>query len=108
MPFVKDFTLLRGRGEFDVTVSKWTPIAIEYGYDYISTLLYLFWRIKGTSHTFRISYPEVMQMTGGDYEKHISEFLKKFRLEYLGWANAGFTESWMREYHEEYKNFIEF
>jgi hypothetical protein len=107
MPFIKDFSTLTGRGSFDTEISKWSPLSIEYGYEYISTALYFFWRIKGTSHTFRIGYLELMEQTGGDYEKHISSFLKEFRKEYLGWAATGFSEPWMREYHNEYKNFIE-
>jgi hypothetical protein len=109
MPFVKDFSTLRGRGTIELEVPKWSsPLYVEYGYDYISTQLYFFWRVQGTSHTFRLAYPDLMQLSGGDYEKHIAGFLKDFRLEYLGWVNAGFSEPWMREYHEEYKNFIEF
>ncbi len=108
MPFVKDFSTLTGRGTFDVDVPKWSsPLTIEYGYEYISTMLYFFWRLKGTSHTFRIDYMQLMQLTEGNYEAHISDFLKSFRQEYLGWAATGFSETWMREYHEQYKNFIE-
>jgi len=107
MPYIKDFSTLRGRGSFDAEVPGWLPIQIEYGYDYISTVLYFFWRIVGTNHTFRIGYIELMQMTAGDYESHISSFLQDFRMEYLGWLRGGLTETWMREYHEEYKNIVE-
>ncbi len=107
MPYVKDFSALRGRGSFDLEVPGWLPIKIEYGYDYFSTLLYFFWRIAGTNHTFKISYVDLMNETKGDYESHIKSFLQNFRLEYLGWLKGGLTEPWMREYHEQYKNIVE-
>ena len=108
MPFAKDFSTLTGRGTLDVDVPKWSsPLTVEYGYEHISKMLYFFWRVKGTHHTFRIDYPQLMQLTEGNYEEHISDFLKNFRQEYLGWASTGFREPWMREYHEQYKRFIE-
>jgi len=107
MPFIKDFSTLTGKGSFDIDVPKWSPITIEYGYEYMSVMLYFFWRIKGTSHTFKISYTDLMELTRGDYEKHISEFLSEFRNEYLGWAADGFQADWMRDYHQQYRNLIE-
>ena len=35
------------------------------------------------------------------------DILEKFRSDYLGWLFSGLQEDWMREYHEQYKNFIE-
>lgn len=108
MPYVKDFSELTGRGSFDIDVPQWVPLTIEYGYGYISLAMYFFWRVKGTNHTFRINYNDLMLETNGNVEKHISDFLKEFRKEYLGWAGQGFPVEWMREYHREYRNFIEF
>jgi len=107
MPYTKDFATLRGRGSFSLEAPQWTPLSIEYGYDYISNQLYFFWRLEGTQHTFKIPYIDLMTIGDENLEKHISQFLKEFRLEYLGWASSGFSEQWMREYHEEYKHFIE-
>ena len=107
MPYEVDFNDLRGKGSFDLEIEKWEPLTVEYGHNYIGSLLFFFWRIKGTTHTFRISYPELMNSTQGQYEKHVAAFLKTFRLEYLGWANQGFGAPWMREYHEQYKNYIQ-
>lgn len=108
MPFNKDFSTLTGKGVLALSIYKWkNPINIEYGYERISNQLYFFWRIMGTTHTFKIDYPQLMQLTNGDYEKHISEFLEKFRQDYLEWAASGFSEPWMREYHQQYKQFIE-
>jgi hypothetical protein len=107
MPYIKDFSALRGRGSFELEVPRWTDLTIEYGYDYISNQMYLYWRLLGTKHTFKISYYDMVNMGHEKIEEYIAQFLRNFRLEYLGWAAGGFTEEWMREYHEEYKHFIE-
>ena len=107
MPFVKDFNELSGRGSFELKVTGWKPLTIEYGYAYLNNLLNWYWRIQGTEHTFWMPYHEIMQQTGGIYDKHIQTFLEGFRTEYLGWAYSGFTEKWMRDYHEQYKHFIQ-
>jgi hypothetical protein len=107
MPFVQDFNELFARGSFPLSVPKWRPLVIEYGYGYIQNVANWYWRIQGTAHAFRMPYAEIMQQTNGKYDEHIHEFLQGFREDYLGWAYGGFKEPWMREYHEEYKNFIE-
>jgi len=107
MPFVKDFETLTGRGSFQLSVPKWKPLTIEYGYGYINNLYAWYWRIAGTTHTFWHPYGEIMLQTNGRYNEHIQEFLQSFRGEYLEWAYSGFPEQWMRDYHEQYKNFIE-
>jgi hypothetical protein len=108
MPFYKDFNELWGRGELKVTPRKWKPLIIEYGYGYVGTLINMFWRVKGTRHTFRIPVNILNEHSQGNYEKHIEEFLEIFRNEFLEWVASGLTEEWMREYHAEYKNYIEF
>lgn len=107
MPNNVDFTGLFSLNSFKVKVPYWKPLVIEYGYGYIQRALHMYWRVQGTTHTFRMSYIELMNTTNGDYEKHIQEFLESFRKEYLDWAFKGFKEPWMVEYHEQYKNFIE-
>lgn len=106
MPFRKDFTVLWGRGELNVAPEKWTPLTIEYGYGHAGTIINMFWRVKGTSHTFRIPITQLNEISKGDYESHIEEFLEIFMQDYLEWATQGFPEEWMREYHQEYKNCI--
>ena len=107
MPYVKDFSQLTGKGSFGMEVPNWVPLTIEYGYDRISLATYFFWRISGTQHTFRINYNDLMTETNVNLEEHISTFLKGFRNDYLTWARDGFSVDWMREYHREYRNFIE-
>jgi hypothetical protein len=106
MPFRKNFKELWGHGELSVKPEKWTPLTVEYGYGYVGTLINMFWRVKGTSHTFRIPVNQLNEISKGDYENHIEEFLKIFREDYLTWAGQGFSEEWMREYHREYRNHI--
>lgn len=107
MPNFKDFGDLWGKSELSVTPHKWKPIKIEYGYSYVGTLINMFWRVKGTRHTFRIPVNQLNEHSQGNYEKHIEEFLEIFRNEYLSWVAQGLSEEWMREYHNEYKNCIE-
>jgi hypothetical protein len=107
MPFVKDFSSLIARSEFSLEVPKWKPLTIEYGYEYINEVLAFYWRVKGTTHTFWAFYHQVAQDANGKQDEHIKTILETFRTDYLGWLFSGLTESWMREYHEQYKNFIE-
>lgn len=107
MPYIHDFSTLKGKGEIEVSPSGWQPLIIEYGYDYVSTQLNFFWRVKNTQHTFRISVQLLNQETGGDYGKHIKEFLETFREEYISWITQGFPADWMREYHEQYRDYIQ-
>ena len=106
MPYRKDFSTLWGRGELKISPEKWTPLIIEYGYANVGTLINMFWRVKETNHTFRIPITQLNEISKGDYESHIENFLEIFREDYLSWAAQGFSEKWMREYHEEYKNHI--
>jgi len=109
MPFHKDFGALTGVGTFEIEVPKWTsPLCIEYGYEYLNRVLYMFWRVQGTRHTFKISMLDVYHLADNDYEGHIKEFLEGFRNEYIGWIHQGLPAEWMHEYYEEYKHFIEF
>jgi len=107
MPFHKDFSQLWGHGELKVFPKKWKECTVEYGYGYVGTLINVFWRIKGTQHTFRIPLLQLDEISKGDYESHIERFLEIFREDYLSWAAQGFSEEWMRDYHKEYRNYIE-
>lgn len=109
MPYTQDFSRLSGRGTLTVRPRGWKDeIPIEYGYEEIGRVSYLNWRVKGTSHTFKISYYDIMTETAGDYDEHIQWVLENFRKDYLDWIYEGLTETWMREYYEQYKNLIEF
>lgn len=107
MPYIKDFSTLIGRGEFSLEVPKWKPLSIEYGYEYINEILQFYWRIKGTTHTFRGLYHQIIQQSHGKYDEYIKIVLQEFRTEYIQWLYSGLQQAWMREYHEQYKNLIE-
>ena len=109
MPHSRDFSTLTGLGSLEVEVPGWKgKLTIEYGYEEISRVSYLNWRVSGTTHTFKVSYYSIMAETGGNYETHFQWFLENFRKEYLEWIYAGLTEPWMQEYYEQYKHIIEF
>lgn len=107
MPNRQDFSNLYGKGEIPVKPNGWTPLTIDFAYGYVGNLPNFYWRVKGTEHTFRIPVNQLNELSKGDYERHIKEFLESFRQEYLGWAGGGFQEEWMREYHREYRNCIQ-
>jgi hypothetical protein len=107
MPYHHVFSNLIGRGEIKVSPVGWTNLSIEYGYGYIGMQQNFYWRVKGSEHTFHIPLQTLNELSKGDYESHIEYVLENFRREYLSWAATGFSEEWMREYHNEFKNFIE-
>jgi len=83
-----------------------TPLYVEYGSGIHGGVPSYFWRIKGTEHTFVIPILRMDFLSKGDYEKHFQEALSGFRKDYQEWAEGGFVHEWMREYREQYKNFI--
>ena len=107
MPFRQNFDDLYGLGTMEVQPSGWIKLTIEYGYGFISRQQNFYWRVEGTEHTFRISLQTLNEHSKGNYEEHIEYVLENFRSEYLSWAAQGFPESWMVEYHFEYRNFVE-
>jgi len=107
MPYIHDFSRLSSTGEINVNPSGWKPLSIEYGYGYVGPQLNFFWRVKETTHTFRISVQLLNEQSDGNYEKHIKEFLENFREDYISWITQGFPAEWMYEYHQQYKNFVE-
>ncbi len=107
MPYIHDFSTLTSKGEINVSPRGWQPVTIEYGYGYIGQQINFYWRIKNTTHTFRISLQLLNQESGGNYAKHIEEFLEEFRKEYISWIAQGFPAEWMYEYHQQYRNYVE-
>ena len=108
MPFHKDFTEVDGVKEIEVQPEGWKVITIEYGYQKFSTLTYVFWRVKGTNHTIKITLRELNDLSKGDYGKHFQEILEIFRADFIDWVGNGLSADWMREYYEEYKEHIYF
>ena len=50
---------------------------------------------------------QLNELSKGDVPKHIEEFLETFREDWLKWVTGGLKETWMREYYEQYKQYIE-
>lgn len=108
MPNIKDFSTLAGRGSLQIEVPGWREqLTIEFGYADVGRASYLYWRIQETTHTFMISYYDIMKETQGQYNEHFIWFLQSFRKDYISWIYGGLKEDWMREYHEQYKYLVE-
>jgi hypothetical protein len=96
--------------ELSLSVKGWvSPLTIEYAYaifeDGKNTL---FWRIKGTAHTFIIDASQFNIMSKGNAESHFINFLTQFRNELDEWADEENQTEWMRSYLYMYRNFITF
>lgn len=90
----------------NVNVNGWrNPLKIEY-VCIEDCGVQVYWRIKGTTHTFTISLNELNKISKGDYKKHFEEFLIMFRDDLLLWTAEGLKEKWMREYLFQYKNYL--
>jgi hypothetical protein len=111
MPNNYDFSKLENIKTMEIRPQGWVnPLTIEYGVDFALSSDY-FWRVKGTDHTFVIPVSRMDYISSGDYEKHFQEVLEKFAEEYRGWKERGFKIEgfdvpWMREYEDQYRNFI--
>lgn len=111
MPHYFDFKVFNKEDIKEIEIRNlegWVnPITIEYAYaNFASTKMTLYWRIKGTAHTFTITATEFNVLSKGDPEKHFSEVLVNFRDEITEWYDSGLPEPWMREYLYMYKNYI--
>lgn len=107
MPNYYDFTTLKEIKEIKIKPFGWiNPLTIEYavGRD-ISGETY-FWRVKGTRHTFSILVNRMNYLSSGDYERHFTEVLEKFREDYIDWKKTTIKAGWMQEYINEYNRFI--
>jgi len=107
MPNNENWEEIHSRGELEVDPEKWKPIIVEYGYKNLNGVLMFYWRIKETTHTFTILFSQLNELSQGDITKHIETFLETFRQDFISWCAGGLKESWMREYYEQYKSFIE-
>jgi hypothetical protein len=106
MPFHKNFDELDYTGEYHVEPDGWEPLTIEFGYENIGNAQYLFWRVKGTRHTFKLPVSQFTYQSNGDPGKYFREFLENFREEMLGWTVQGITAEWVYEYTKEYNSYV--
>lgn len=111
MPHYFDFNVFKEGTvkEVELTDSHgWvSPLTIEYAFaNFASDTNTLYWRVKGTAHTFTISAKEFNILSKGEFELHFKEALKMFRDDMVAWYNQGLPEEWMREYVFMYSNYI--
>lgn len=96
--------------EFDktveLTVHGWKPLKVEYVIKVISSVSWVFWRITGTEHVFRIQYQIILTRHGNDLKDHFSLVLETFREDYKNWEKEEFPEEWMKKYRDMYQSLI--
>ena len=110
MPHHVDFSKLNNAisdvKTLNVDVIGWkTPLTIEYVY-MNQGIAELWWRVKGTTHTFTIPINELNAMSNGDYVTHFQQALTVFRSDLIDWATKGLKEEWQREYHYMFRAFL--
>ena len=107
MPYNHDFLDLQNIRETEIHLEGWVdPVFIEYGLGIYQTTPSYYWRVKGTKHTFVIPVLRMNFLSQGDYEKHFTEVLQKFREDYIQWKEEGFNTDWGQEYRNQFSRFI--
>lgn len=110
MPHYFDFSVFDNLNEIEIhNLAGWiNPITIEYAYGDHAVKSTLFWRVKGTAHTFTIPVRQFNKMSEGNPEEHFREALLVFHKDLKDWYMEGLPEKWMREYIYMFKNYITF
>lgn len=107
MPNNADFTKVENLKEIKINPNGWiNPIIIEYGNSNYGVTPSIFWRVKGTLHTFVIPSVRLEFLSSGNYASHFTEVLEGFREDFNEWKSSGFDTSWSQEYRNQYKKFI--
>lgn len=78
------------------------PLEIEYGLAKISKQTYLIWKVKNTTHFFKIPLKIITTFHGGNYETHFKYTLMKFREDIILWYNGQLPDIDMSKYIEEF------
>lgn len=102
-----DFNDLYGKNTFNAHPLGWKPLVIEYGYSIINGVNTFVWKIKNTTHIFRISIATLNEISTGEYVEYVEKALEEFRKKYFTMAQTGFKEEWEKRYHEDFKQLIE-
>lgn len=85
MPHHVDFSKFENVHELNIEVIGWqNPTTIEYTFQSNSFETALFWRVKGTTHTFVITLSEFNSLAGGEIELHFQQALTVFRDDRMG------------------------
>jgi hypothetical protein len=106
MPNDYDIGKLKNIKIMETTPNEWVaPLFIEYGvhYDYIPMI---YWRVKGTQHTFTIPMQRLDFLSSGNYKEHFERALEVFRDDYLQWSKDNFDIDWKQDYEKQFNKFI--
>lgn len=107
MPNNCDFSEVLNLKSVEVNPEGWiTPLFVEYGMGLFGGNVSYFWRVNGTFHTFIIPITRMDFLSEGNYVEHFNQVLRKFREDYIEWAETGFSEGWMQEYRSQFASFI--
>jgi hypothetical protein len=90
----------------DLQIEGWKPLTIEYATRAFSGISWLFWKVSGTDHVFRIQYQLVIQNHAGDLKDHLNLVLTTFRQDYKEWESTGFEQDWMKKYKRMFQDLI--
>jgi len=107
MPYNYDFSVLENIKTVEVFPAGWiSNLSIEYGAGERGWVPHIFWRVKGTEHTFVIPTASMEFLSSGNYQKHFNETLETFRENYIEWYSSGFEIDWQQEYRDQFSRFI--
>ncbi len=107
MPHNVNFSKVKGISEITINPQGWVnPLIIEYGKSDYGVTPSIFWKVKGTLHTFVMPTVRLEYLSSGNYAEHFEKVIKGFREEYMGWKDDGFKVQWQQHYREQYKKFI--
>ena len=92
--------------KIDAEIPGWEKLIIEYGFRAYSGISWLIWRVSGTEHLFQIQHQVVITRHGVDLLDHFILTLQTFREDYKEWERDGFSEEWMKKYHQQFNKLI--
>jgi len=108
MPNDHDFIDIKNIKCIEANPSGWvSSLFIEYGV-LIGYIPIVYWRVKGTKHTFTIPMQRLDFLSSGNYKKHFEKTLELFRDDYIEWSKQSFVLDWMKEYEQQFNKFILF
>jgi hypothetical protein len=103
---VPDIDKIQLDKNLELEVEGWVPITIEYTTKVFSGISWLYWKVSGTSHVFKIQNQLVIMNHKGDLKEHFELVLKTFRQDYKDWEQTNFSEDWMKKYQQMFHQLI--
>lgn len=85
-----------------VEAEGWYPVDIEYSYNLDTTIVFLVWKIIGTSHVFSIQSDIVDKIHGENLREHFVKTLERFLHHYNNWKEYGYPDEWKAKYKKEF------